>query len=62
MEYRIINTTDLKYIGKHIIVNNLNIGNNLILDDFVFKIERIYKNEKEITLFSYNYIVVMIEV
>lgn len=62
MIYKIIQTTDGKFSGRHIEIEVVKIGIKLELDDFVFEIDKITQNKDILKLFSYNYIIIIKEV
>jgi hypothetical protein len=62
MKYRIMDTTDHKYRGMVLELNEIEIGMKIRLEDYTFEVDRIFRNGDEVKLFSYNYIVLLKEV
>ena len=62
MKYRIVKTTDQKYLGRILELSKIYSGLKIKLDDYVFVVERSIQIEDEIELFSYNYIIFLKEV
>ena len=59
MLYRIKETTDNKYLGKLLELEEIYQGMEIFLDDFNFKISRIIDSKQGVTISNANYVVIL---
>lgn len=59
--YKIINTTDGKFLGRSIEEQDIKVGSHITLDDFVFEISKIVRAGELLIIAETNYVITLQE-